>query len=70
MWAFFRRQGLYFLIGFVVAFVVYLFVRFNADAVTLGILIAIGFGAATSAFFWWLERRFNKTAPTTVGGNR
>jgi len=70
MWAFFRRQALYFLVGFVVAFIVYLFVRFNADAVVLGIFISVGAGVATSIFLWWLERQFNKKPPTTVGGSR
>lgn len=70
MWAFFRRQGLYFLIGFVVAFVIYLFARFDADAIVLGIVIASGAGVALSVFLWWLERRFERRGPQTVGGVR
>lgn len=70
MWAFLRRQALYFLVGFVVAFVIYLFARFEADEIFLGIAIASGVGFALSVFLWWLERRFDDRGPATVGGNR
>lgn len=70
MWAFFRRQGLYFLVGFVVAFLIYLFVRFDADAIVLGILISAGAGVGLSMFLWWLERRFEKRQTTTTVGSQ
>ena len=60
MWAFFRRQALYFLVGFVIAFVIYLFIRFDTDAVLLGIGIAAVAGVALSVFLWWLEGRFEE----------
>ncbi len=55
---FIRRQVSYFLMGFVVAFVVYLFVRFDADAVILGLVIGAGGGLATAVGITLLERRF------------
>lgn len=58
MWTFFRRQLNYFLIGFIIAFTVYLFVRFDADAIVLGILIGALGGAALSAGLFYAERRF------------
>jgi hypothetical protein len=60
MWSFLRRQTLYFLVGFVVAFVIYLFIRFDADAVFLGVVIAAAAGLALSVFLWWLEGRFEE----------
>jgi hypothetical protein len=63
MWAFFRRQALYFFVGFVVAFVIYLFIRFDADDVLLGIGIAAVAGIAVSAFLGWLETRFDESPP-------
>jgi hypothetical protein len=58
MWQFLRRQLLYFLVGFVVTFIIYLFVRFSADAVMLGVAIGIVGGAATAIGLFALERRF------------
>ena len=46
MYAFLRKQLTVFLVGFVVAFVVYLCVRFVADKVLLGIVISAGVGVA------------------------
>ena len=64
MWAFLRRQGLYFLIGFVLCFLVYLFVRFDPDAVFLGMVLSTAAGITLSVFLWWMEGRFrNKPAP-------
>lgn len=64
MWAFVRRQALYFLVGFVIAFVIYLFIQFNNDDVLLGLAISAVAGIVVSALLWWLERRFEeKPAP-------
>lgn len=65
MWAFIRRQALYFLAGFVVAFVIYLFIQFNNDDVLLGIAISAVVGVVVSVIFWWLERRFEEKPATT-----
>jgi ABC-type nitrate/sulfonate/bicarbonate transport system permease component len=58
MWSFLRRQFLYFLIGFVVAFIIYIFARFDSDKVLLGILISALVGLVLSGFLFYLERRF------------
>lgn len=58
MWTFLKRRLLWFLIGFVVVFLVYLFVRYNVDAILLGMFIAAGGGAVVSIGVYWLERRF------------
>ena len=63
MWQFLRRQLNYFLIGFVVSFVVYLFIRYDADDVLLGVVIGIGCGLALSIGLFMLERRFPNAAP-------
>ncbi len=60
---FFRRQLTYFLVGFVVAFIIYLFVRFNADAVFLGLVIGAASGLATCVAIYLLERRFPDDRP-------
>ena len=62
---FFRKQLTYFLIGFVAAFVLYLFIRFSADAVLLGVVIGTFAGAALCVALGLLERRFDDDpAPT------
>jgi multisubunit Na+/H+ antiporter MnhE subunit len=58
MWSFLRRQFLYFLIGFVITFVLYLFVRFDANKVILGVGVGIIGGLVLSAVLFMLERRF------------
>jgi hypothetical protein len=58
MWQFLRRQTLYFLIGFVITFIVYLFIRFSADAVILGVAVAACGGIGASVVLFMLERRF------------
>lgn len=60
MWAFLRRQGLYFLLGFVLCFLIYLFVRFDPDAVFLGMVISSAAGITLSVFMWWLGNRMEK----------
>lgn len=58
MWNFLRRQLLYFLVGFVITFVVYLFVRFDADRVLLGVAIGAIGGIVLAFILFLLERRF------------
>jgi cell division protein FtsW (lipid II flippase) len=58
MWSFLRRQALYFLVGFVVSFIIYLFVRFDFDKIILGVVIGAGVGLAVSIGVFMLERRF------------
>lgn len=67
MWHFLRRQLTYFLIGFVLTFVVYLFVRFEADDVLLGLVIGAGGGILVMAGLFWLERRFPEESKDKVG---
>ncbi|GBD24268.1 hypothetical protein HRbin29_01946 [bacterium HR29] len=58
MWSFLRRQALIILAGFVVTFLVYLFVRFNADDILLGMAIGAGAGVALAVIIFLLERQF------------
>ncbi len=67
MGRFFRRQLTYFLIGFVIAFVIYLFVRFNADQIILGVVIGAGAGVGLCVGIALLERRFQDSAKPAVG---
>ncbi len=60
---FLRRQLTYFLIGFVLTFIVYLFIRFNSDAVILGVVISAGGGFAVAVALFWLERKFPDDSP-------
>jgi uncharacterized membrane protein len=63
MWRRIRQAALYFLLGFTVAFVVYLFVRFDADQVLLGMAIGSGVGVIVAAALIWLEHRFPDNPP-------
>ncbi len=63
---FFRKQLTYFLIGFVIAFVIYLFVRYNADAILLGVVIGAGGGLGVCAVMAYLSRRFPDDDPPKV----
>lgn len=54
---------LFFLIGFVVTFIIYLFVRWDPDKVLLGVVIGGIVGIATSWAIWVLERRFPDNRP-------
>jgi mannose/fructose/N-acetylgalactosamine-specific phosphotransferase system component IIC len=65
MWSFLRRQFLYFLIGFVLTFVIYLFVRFDADKVLLGVAIGAVGGILAAIVLFALERRFPEQTPTS-----
>jgi cell division protein FtsW (lipid II flippase) len=66
---FVRKQLTYFLIGFVVAFVVYLFARFDANKVIWGVAVGAGVGIALCIAIAILERRF-PDEPNVVGSTR
>ncbi len=51
------------LIGFIVTFVLYLFVRFDADKIVLGIVIALIGGAAALAAYIFLDRKLGGGEP-------
>ena len=65
---FIRRQLTYFLVGFIITFVIYLFVRFDADQVILGVVIGAVGGVALAAGLFWLGRRFpdDEAAPPSL----
>ncbi|MGK2964133.1 MAG: hypothetical protein ACSLFM_00850 [Tepidiformaceae bacterium] len=65
MWTFLRRQLNYFLIGFIISFIIYLFVRFDADAIILGVVIGLAGGALLTLVLFYAERRF-PDRPNTV----
>jgi len=49
-----------FLIGFILTFVIYLFIRFNASDIVLGIVIAAVGGAALLVAYVCLDRKFGR----------
>lgn len=49
-----------FLIGFLVTFVIYLFIRFDPSDVVLGVVIAAIGGAGAVAGYVYLDRRFGE----------
>lgn len=51
------------LIGFIVTFVVYLFVRFDVDAVVLGITISLGGAAAALLIFIYADKKLGGGEP-------
>lgn len=51
------------LIGFILTFVVYLFVRFDPDKILLGITIALGGAAVALGLYVFLDRRFGGNEP-------
>jgi len=67
MWSFLRRQTYYFLIGFVATFVIYLFVRFDANDVILGVAIGAIGGLIISGGIFFLEHRFPDRTPAPPG---
>ncbi|MBE7518978.1 MAG: hypothetical protein HS107_06990 [Thermoflexaceae bacterium] len=58
MWTFLRRQSLYFLVGFIVSFVIYLFIKIGANDVLWGLAVGAGGGLVVSIAFFLLERKF------------
>lgn len=63
MWHFLRRMVQFFLAGFILTFLIYLFAKFGADDVFLGILIGLGGGVAVTVAVAFLERRFPEQTP-------
>lgn len=57
----------FFLIGFIITFLIYLFIKFGADDVLLGVLIGLGGGLAACIIVAFLEKRFPEQTP---GGSR
>jgi multisubunit Na+/H+ antiporter MnhC subunit len=49
-----------FLIGFILTFVIYLFIRFNASDIVLGMVIAAVGGAALLVVYIYLDRKFGR----------
>lgn len=58
MWTFLRRQLRYFTVGFIVTFIVTLFIRFDANDVILALAIGAAGGLLVSIVIFVLERRF------------
>jgi hypothetical protein len=58
MWRRIRQTLLYFLVGFTISFVIYLFIRFDAGQVMFGIAIGAVVGVITAVTLLLLERRF------------
>lgn len=58
MQKFFRRQLTIFLVGFVIAFVIYLFIRFSADTVLLGVVIGAAVGIGTCFAVAFVNRKY------------
>ena len=65
---FLKRQVTYFLLGFVLAFTIYLFVRFDPDAILLGMGIGAAAGVVLMAALFWIERTFRDEEPITKAG--
>ena len=58
MWTFLRRLLRFFTIGFIVTFIVTLFVQFDADDVILALVIGAAGGVVVALVLFFLERRF------------
>jgi len=66
MWATLRRFWHFFLVGFIVTFVVYVFVRLDKDKILLGLLLAVVVGLVLSIGLALLERRFPDHTPPQI----
>lgn len=58
MWSFLRRQGLYFLFGFTITFIVYLMFKLGTRDLLIGLLIGAAGGLVACTGIFWLERKF------------
>ena len=58
MWTTMQQFWRFFSIGFIIAFVAYLFVRWDADKVITGVAIAAAVGVALAIVIFFLQRRF------------
>jgi hypothetical protein len=67
MFSFLRRAFEYFLIGFVITFVIYLFVKLDPEEVVLGAAISAAGGVAVASAIIALSRRFPDQGPKEVG---
>jgi ABC-type uncharacterized transport system permease subunit len=63
MFAALRRYMNAALIGFILTFVIYLFVRFAADKIITGIVIALVGAGATLALYIFLDRKLSPGEP-------
>ncbi len=70
MWHFLRRRLLWFLIGFVIAFLVFLFVKYPNDEVLMGMTIAAVSGLGFSILIFLLEKRFPDQAREVLGDEK
>ncbi|MCC6383230.1 MAG: hypothetical protein IT304_12045 [Dehalococcoidia bacterium] len=66
MWTAIRRFFHFFTIGFIVAFVIYLFVRWDVDKVIVGVVIGAAGGVVLGIAIFLLERRFPEKTPNDV----
>ena len=53
-----RQQAAYFLAGFVIAFIIYLLIRYDFDDIILGAVIGVGGGIAVLVVANMLNKRF------------
>ena len=58
MWTFLRRESRFFSIGFIVTFIVTLFVRFDPTDILTSIAIGAAGGFLLAVVLWYLERKF------------
>ncbi len=62
MWTFLRRESRFFTIGFIVTFIVTLFIRFDPTDVLTSIAIGAAGGLILAIVLWYLERKFPDTS--------
>ena len=55
------------MIGFIITFVVYLYIKLDTDDLVLGLIIAAAGGVALAVGLFLLGRRFPDDAPDQVG---
>lgn len=58
MLAFLRREALYLVGGFIVVFIIYLYITFDPSKVTQGLLIGLAGGVATAILIFLLDKVF------------
>lgn len=58
MWSAVRRLLRFFTIGFIVTFIVTLFIQFDANDVVLSLVIGAAGGVVVAVVLFFLERRF------------
>lgn len=70
MWSYLRRMTQFFLAGFVITFLVYLFIRIGTSEVVYGALISVAGGIILCLAITLLERRFPEQAGEVTGNGR